>query len=48
MHCLDAEVQALDVDLFLLAIAGDNEKTKPVDVALEIPIGVVANFHEPI
>jgi len=46
VHRLDPEVQAFDIDLLLLAIAGNDEKTEPVNVALEIPIGVLADFHE--
>jgi hypothetical protein len=46
VHRLDPEVQALDIDLLLLTIAGNDEKTEAVNMPLEIPIGVVADFHE--
>jgi hypothetical protein len=45
VHRLDPEVQPFDIDLLLLAMAGNDERTEPVNVALENPIGVLADFH---
>jgi hypothetical protein len=48
VHRLDPEVQAFDIELLLPAIAGNDKKTEPVNVALENPIGALADFHEVI
>jgi hypothetical protein len=47
-HRLDPQVKPLDVDLAVGAIACNDQKTEPVDMALEIPIGLFAGLRDSI
>ena len=42
---LNAQVKPLDVDLAVGAIACNDQKAQPVDIALEISIGLFAGFR---
>ena len=42
---LNTQVQPLDLDLLRGAITRNNQDAKPVDAALKVPIGLVADLH---
>jgi len=43
---LNTQVKPLDVDFAVRAIARNDQKAEPVDMALEIPIGLLAGLHD--
>jgi hypothetical protein len=43
---LNTQVKPLDIDLAVGAIACNDQKAEPVDMALEIPIGLLAGLHD--
>jgi len=42
---LNTQVQPLDPDLVIGAITRNNQNAKPVNAALKVPIGFVADLH---
>lgn len=42
---LDSQMESLDIDLAFRAITGNDEKTEPIDAALEIPVRFLGMLH---